>query len=751
MGLWLRRLFAAPIFKDKDKTRAANLLNTTLWSILATSILFCLILMVVDPEPKPTLDLLFITVDVIILGLIFFLHRGYVQLAGVLLSLALWVSFTIAAYTYDGIRDSAITGYFFVIIMASLVSRARAVIVFGMLSILAAVTVFLAETYGLLVVSLSSLPAPVDLVMITMSLGLSALLLRVAVNRQARANNDLQMEIREREQTEATLRQERNRAQQYLDVAGVMLVALNEEGRITLMNRKGRKILGFEEGELVGRNWFHTCLPSEVREEVWSLFQRLMAGETESTETHVQPVMTESGEERIIEWHNTLLTDETDEIVGTLSSGEDITERVRADEELHHRAAELETLAQVSSALRTTQTVEEMLPIALQKATQVIGATFGSIFLAEPETGDLVARASHPSDHHPLGLRHRWGEGITGHVAATGQVHTTQDLAHDPLAHFLPEETELRSRVRSQISLPLRTQEDTVGVMHIGLQKQRAFADQEVQLLTAVADIAANALYRAAVLETLEQRVVERTRELEEANARLQELDRLKSKFITDVSHELRTPVANINMYLHLLERGKPEKQVQYQAILKEQTVQLMSLTEDILNLSQLALDAESVEFAPVDLNALVEQIINTHQSQAEAAGLQLTLEKGAYLPPVRGRRDQLAQLSTNLVTNAVNYTPAGQVRVSTYLDKGQACLEVQDTGIGIEPQDLSHIFERFYRGQGIGSSAIPGTGLGLAIVKEIVELHGGEIQVKSQVGGGTTVRVWLPLEGQDT
>jgi len=112
----------------------------------------------------------------------------------------------------------------------------------------------------------------------------------------------------------------------------------------------------------------------------------------------------------------------------------------------------------------------------------------------------------------------------------------------------------------------------------------------------------------------------------------------------------------------------------------------------------------------------------------------------------VLGEHNQLAQVITNLLANAIHYTPAGRVRVTTSQTDGYVCLTVQDTGIGIEPEDLPHIFNRFYRGRRAGQSNIPGSGLGLGIVKEIVDLHQGRIEVDSQVGGGSTFRVWLPI-----
>ena len=126
--------------------------------------------------------------------------------------------------------------------------------------------------------------------------------------------------------------QEHTRAQQYLDVAAVIMVVLDSEGKITLLNKKGYEVLGYPDGALLGQDWFGTCVPEHLRAEVLVTFRKLMAGQLEPTEYYENPVATRSGEERIIAWHNALLTDDTGRIVGTLSSGTDITERRQAED-----------------------------------------------------------------------------------------------------------------------------------------------------------------------------------------------------------------------------------------------------------------------------------------------------------------------------------------------------------------------------------------------------------------------------------
>jgi two-component system phosphate regulon sensor histidine kinase PhoR len=228
---------------------------------------------------------------------------------------------------------------------------------------------------------------------------------------------------------------------------------------------------------------------------------------------------------------------------------------------------------------------------------------------------------------------------------------------------------------------------------------------------------------------------------------RQKELDRLKDNFVSDVSHELRTPTANISLYLELLEHASKEKTPKYLKVIKEQSQLLSKLVEDILDLSRLKMGkAKKIEFAPVDINSLTEQVIVAHLPLADASGLNLQFTPCPELPPVRGEKNQLARVVTNLVSNAIHYTFVGSVAVSTCHENGGVCLKVSDTGIGIDPDDLGHIFERFYRGNQVRQSEIHGTGLGLAIVKEIVDLHDGVITLSSEVGKGTTFRVYLPI-----
>jgi len=139
-------------------------------------------------------------------------------------------------------------------------------------------------------------------------------------------------DISQRKRAEEELRRERERAQKYLDIADVMLVAIDDMGKITMINQKGCTILGYSENELIGKDWFETCLPPKIREQVKTAFQHIMKGEIDSIEYYENSVLTKSGEERLIAWHNSVLQNDRGNSIGTLSSGQDITERKQAEE-----------------------------------------------------------------------------------------------------------------------------------------------------------------------------------------------------------------------------------------------------------------------------------------------------------------------------------------------------------------------------------------------------------------------------------
>ncbi len=232
---------------------------------------------------------------------------------------------------------------------------------------------------------------------------------------------------------------------------------------------------------------------------------------------------------------------------------------------------------------------------------------------------------------------------------------------------------------------------------------------------------------------------------------RLKEVDRLKSKFVSNVSHELRTPLANIKTYLTLLERGKPEKKKRYMDVIHQEIDRLARLLQDLLDLSRLEAASAVVHAPPINLAAVMKQHFSIFSAKAREKEIEYEIDI-PYTPMlVTITKAHAGQLFTNLIGNALLYTPRNG-RVSLHIsekikeDRPYIHITIRDNGDGISPDDLPHLFERFYRGKGFHNSNVPGTGLGLAICNEIVKRYNGSIGIESEVGKGTTVTLCLPL-----
>ncbi len=227
------------------------------------------------------------------------------------------------------------------------------------------------------------------------------------------------------------------------------------------------------------------------------------------------------------------------------------------------------------------------------------------------------------------------------------------------------------------------------------------------------------------------------------------ELDRLKDEFVSNVSHEFRAPLANIKLYLRLLDSGRLEKREQYMQTLQRETARLENLVEDLLYISRLDQGTVQSHSAPLDLHPLIAEIIADRSDLAAKHGVSLDYLPNNSLPLALAEPGMLMQVITNLMSNAINYTPPGglitiMTGMRTHDRQEWVTVTVQDTGPGINATDRPHIFERFYRGEAGRRSGAPGTGLGLAICKRIVEKLEGHLTLKSEPGQGAVFTVWL-------
>jgi signal transduction histidine kinase len=227
-------------------------------------------------------------------------------------------------------------------------------------------------------------------------------------------------------------------------------------------------------------------------------------------------------------------------------------------------------------------------------------------------------------------------------------------------------------------------------------------------------------------------------------------LDELRRDFVANVSHELRTPLTILKSYLETLLGGAVQQDRRltrrFLLVLQRETDRMVRMVNDLLQLSRLDYQQGPGERRSVDLAALLREVTGGMALRLERRGLALRLGLPSTLPSVSGDPEQLKQVLNNLLENAVKFTPrGGRVTVEVVAQEQAVYVKVCDTGMGIPPEDLPRIFERFYRVEKGRSRQHGGTGLGLSIVRQIVESHGGAVWAESQVGQGTCVTFSLP------
>ena len=241
--------------------------------------------------------------------------------------------------------------------------------------------------------------------------------------------------------------------------------------------------------------------------------------------------------------------------------------------------------------------------------------------------------------------------------------------------------------------------------------------------------------------------------QLEEAERKKRELDQLRRDLIAWVGHDLRTPLTAVRATIEALADGvvdDPETRSRYLRTAKREIGALSNLIDDLFDMAQLDTGGLKLERAPNAISDLMSDTIERFHPMAEERNVVLSGLAAPGVDPVYIDARQISRVLTNLVSNAIRYTPAGgRVTMHAYPTRTGVVVEVTDTGEGIRPEDMPHVFEQFFRGERSRSRATGGSGLGLAIVKAIVEAHNGQVRVESTIGKGSRFIITLPQTAQ--
>jgi signal transduction histidine kinase len=413
--------------------------------------------------------------------------------------------------------------------------------------------------------------------------------------------------------------------------------------------------------------------------------------------------------------------------------------------ELARSVGELKALGEVGQAVSSTLDLQNVLSTIVARAVQLSGTDCGIIYEYDEPTQEFHLRASYQMEEElveayqatPL----RLGEGATGRAAETRTPTQIADLRHEQefatrgLRPILS-----RLGYQSLMAVPLLLDQKIMGALTIYRRETGNFAPEIVNLLQTFATQSALAIQNARLFQEIE----EKGRQLEAAN-------RHKSEFLANVSHELRTPLNAIIGFSEVLQErffGElNEKQAEYTDDILSSGRHLLSLINDILDLSKIEAGRMELEVTTFDLPMAIENALLLIRERASRHGIRLDRVIDDRLGDFTGDERKVKQVLVNLLSNAVKFTPeGGKIQVQAGLDNGSVLISVSDTGVGIAPDDHEAIFEEFRQVGSNYAQKREGTGLGLTLTRKFVEMHGGKIWVESELGKGSTFIFALPI-----
>ncbi len=517
---------------------------------------------------------------------------------------------------------------------------------------------------------------------------------------------------------ESALRRERDTSRNILETIDALIAAVDRDGRVTLVNRKACEVLGYAERDLLGQDWFAIALPDDgKRERRRQAFRKMLDDPALSKVDFEQPLLTRSGEYRLVAWRASRVLDGQGLPVGGLAAGEDVTE---------HRRLE----AAAEDALRESR------------------QRFETAFHASP----IAASIARARDGCFIEVNRNY-ERDFGWSAADLIGKTSLELALWP-------DTESRQRWVSALHRERRLLDwETTWLHKSGERRQVSISAALTELggeeciLGFALDISARRKAERILRDhhaELAAEVQVRTAELAAAKEAAEAASLAKSAFLANMSHEIRTPLNAITGMAHLIRRaGLSPEQAERLGKLEAASNHLLNVINAILELSKIEAGRFELESRPLDAGDLLNSVAALFRERAAEKGLVLRTEAEVPAVGLLGDATRLSQALINYVGNAVKFTEHGHISLRVrVVEEGKATItlrfEVEDTGVGIPAAAMPRLFSAFEQADNSTTRRYGGTGLGLAITRKLAQLMGGDAGVDSTVGVGSCF--WLTV-----
>jgi two-component system, NtrC family, sensor kinase len=424
-------------------------------------------------------------------------------------------------------------------------------------------------------------------------------------------------------------------------------------------------------------------------------------------------------------------------------------ENVRLFKELEARThdltrsvGELRALGEIGQAISSTLDLRTVLSKIVARATELSGTDAGVIYEYDEQREVFVPRATEHLEaaivETMLATPVRKGEGATGRLAEIKEPIQVPDILAAP-AESRVRGALLRAGYRALLAVPLVRDGHLIGGLTVIRKATGTFASEVIELLQTFATQSSLAIQNARLF-----------REIEDKSRQLEVASQHKSEFLANMSHELRTPLNAIIGFSEVLSERMfgelNEKQEEYLKDIYASGTHLLSLINDILDLSKIEAGRMELELTDFDLPTALDNALTLVRERAARRGIALHTNVDERLGEVRADERKIRQVVLNLLSNATKFTPeGGQIEVGAVPKDGFVEVSVTDTGVGIAPEDQEAVFEEF-RQVGTAEKKAEGTGLGLTLCRKFIELHGGRIWVRSEVGVGSTFTFMIPV-----
>jgi PAS domain S-box-containing protein len=407
--------------------------------------------------------------------------------------------------------------------------------------------------------------------------------------------------------------------------------------------------------------------------------------------------------------------------------------------EAGRRRREAEILAELARSINSANDVSTVLQHVVEGAKELCGCDLTSVAMREPESGAIVMRHRAGDYRGPQErLVVELGKGAGGIVLESGQPFRSDSMAKDPRAVEDALIIETEGLVATMI-VPIMVDGRVEGLLFVHRRTAQPFTDRSETSLRQLAEYASIAIHNMQMLAHEHQ-----------MRAEAEGASRMKDEFLATLSHELRSPLQPLLNWAYLLRSPNLDPASAERALdaIERSTKTLGQLIEDLLDVSRIVTGKLRLQARPVRLTGVIRTAMEAVEAAALAKGVDLETRIDSDVPAVLGDPDRLQQVLWNLLSNAIKFTPrGGRVTVSLVARNSEVLITVSDTGVGIKPEFLPHVFERFRQAESSTNRGYGGLGLGLAIVRHLVELHGGGVVVQSEgEGQGATFIVRLPV-----